>query len=133
MLTHKAASLYVGPVGMGVAMAIGLFDRLDSVAMVPTHVWDAVPGDVVSSVILATAAATSAKMDINQYRDSKIGNSEDPLVVHAGVCEQLIKMSELPVEHTWCHPLLPSSKQATSKKFYCLQCSTAIHQQHMSM
>eukprot|EP00878_Enallax_costatus_P005649 GHUV01005923.1.p1 GENE.GHUV01005923.1~~GHUV01005923.1.p1 ORF type:complete len:571 (+),score=168.70 GHUV01005923.1:688-2400(+) len=73
-----------GPVGMGVAMAIGLFDRLESVAMVPTHVWDAVPGDVVSSVILATAAATAAKVDFNQYRNSKIGSSEDPPVVHAG-------------------------------------------------
>eukprot|EP00878_Enallax_costatus_P030106 GHUV01032744.1.p2 GENE.GHUV01032744.1~~GHUV01032744.1.p2 ORF type:complete len:129 (-),score=39.27 GHUV01032744.1:226-612(-) len=70
---------------MGVAMAIGLFDRLESVAMVPTHVWDAVPGDVVSSVILATAAATAAKVDFNQYRNSKIGSSEDPPVVHAGV------------------------------------------------
>lgn len=73
-----------GPVGMGVAMAIGLFDHLDSVAMVPTHVWDAVPGDVVTSVILATAAATAAKMDIHEYKTSRIGKQDDPLVVHAG-------------------------------------------------
>lgn len=33
-----------GPIGMGIAMAVGLFDKLESVAMVPTHVWDAVPG-----------------------------------------------------------------------------------------
>jgi hypothetical protein len=33
-----------GPIGMGIALAVGLFDRLESVAMVPTHVWDAVPG-----------------------------------------------------------------------------------------
>ncbi|KAF8068303.1 L-aspartate oxidase [Scenedesmus sp. PABB004] len=70
-----------GPVGMGVAMAVGLFDRLESVAMVPTHVWDAVPGDVVCSAILATAAATAARVAVNQYANARPG---DPLVVHAG-------------------------------------------------
>lgn len=81
---------YAGPVGMGVAMAIGLFDHLDSVAMVPTHVWDAVPGDVVTSVILATAAATAAKMDIHEYKTSRIGKQDDPLVVHAGMHQHLL-------------------------------------------
>eukprot|EP00879_Flechtneria_rotunda_P009277 GHRR01009712.1.p1 GENE.GHRR01009712.1~~GHRR01009712.1.p1 ORF type:complete len:439 (+),score=125.12 GHRR01009712.1:755-2071(+) len=76
--------LLAGPIGMGVAMAVGLFDRLDSVALVPTHVWDAVPGDIVSSVILATAAATAAQIEINRYKNSTIGSNEDPLVVHAG-------------------------------------------------
>jgi hypothetical protein len=31
--------LHAGPVGMGVAMAVGLFDKLESVVMVPTHIW----------------------------------------------------------------------------------------------
>lgn len=69
---------------MGVAMAVGLFDRLESVAMVPTHVWDAVPGDVVSSVILAAAACTSAGVTVNEYQSSPYGSNNDPLVVHAG-------------------------------------------------
>lgn len=69
---------------MGVAMAIGLFDYLDSVAMVPTHVWDAVPSDVVTSVILAAAAATAAGVGVNEYQDSAVGSNEDPMIVHAG-------------------------------------------------
>jgi len=73
-----------GPIGMGVATAIGLFDCLESVAMVPTHVWDAVPGDVVTSAILAAAAATSAGLNINEYKDSRIGSNADPMIVHAG-------------------------------------------------
>ncbi|KAF6257117.1 male sterility protein-domain-containing protein [Scenedesmus sp. NREL 46B-D3] len=73
-----------GPVGMGVAMAVGLFDKLSSVAMVPTHVWDAVPGDVVSSVILAAAAATSAGLTINEYADEAAEAAGGPLIVHAG-------------------------------------------------
>jgi hypothetical protein len=70
---------------MGVAMAIGLFDYLDSVAMVPTHVWDAVPSDVVTSVILAAAAAVCAGLNINEYKDSPIGDNTDPMIVHAGL------------------------------------------------
>jgi hypothetical protein len=70
---------------MGVAMATGLFDYLDSVAMVPTHVWDAVPSDLVTSVILAAAAAVCAGVHINEYKDSPIGNNADPMIVHAGV------------------------------------------------
>eukprot|EP00882_Tetradesmus_deserticola_P013375 GHRQ01014200.1.p1 GENE.GHRQ01014200.1~~GHRQ01014200.1.p1 ORF type:complete len:468 (+),score=166.28 GHRQ01014200.1:148-1551(+) len=73
-----------GPVGMGIAMAVGLFDKLESVAMVPTHVWDAVPGDVVCGVILAAAAATCARMDINMYSDAVPACKADPMVVHAG-------------------------------------------------
>lgn len=69
---------------MGVAMAIGLFDVQESVAMVPTHVWDAVPSDVVTSVILAAAAATLAGIKINEYQDSPIGSNSDPMIVHAG-------------------------------------------------
>lgn len=69
---------------MGVAMAIGLFDVKESVALVPTHVWDAVPSDVVTSVILAAAAATLAGLKINEYKDSTIGSNSDPMIVHAG-------------------------------------------------
>lgn len=73
-----------GPIGMGIAMAVGLFDRLESVAMVPTHVWDAVPGDVVSGVILAAAAATAARMAINEYAAECPAAAADPMIVHAG-------------------------------------------------
>ncbi|WIA39152.1 hypothetical protein OEZ86_005280 [Tetradesmus obliquus] len=73
-----------GPVGMGVAMAVGLFDKLESVAMVPTHVWDAVPGDVVSSVILTAAAATAAGLSINEYAADAPESVGGPLIVHAG-------------------------------------------------
>lgn len=69
---------------MGVAMAVGLFDKLESVAMVPTHVWDAVPGDVVSSVILAAAAATAAGLSINEYAGDAPESVGGPLIVHAG-------------------------------------------------
>lgn len=69
---------------MGVAMAVGLFSSLDSVAMVPTHVWDAVPGDVVSSVVLAAAAATSAGAGINEYKADAPESAKEPMVVHAG-------------------------------------------------
>jgi hypothetical protein len=53
--------------------------------MVPTHVWDAVPSDVVTSVILAAAAATAAGVQINEYPESKFGSNADPMIVHAGV------------------------------------------------
>jgi hypothetical protein len=46
MRTVPMLLLLPGPIGMGIALAVGLFDRLESVAMVPTHVWDAVPGAV---------------------------------------------------------------------------------------
>lgn len=71
---------------MGVAMAIGLFDSLDSVAMVPTHVWDSVPGDMVTSVVLAASAAMAAGVRINEYKDSSIGSNDDPMIFHAGAC-----------------------------------------------
>lgn len=42
------------------------------------------PGDVVTSAILAAAAATSAGLKINEYKDSPIGSNTDPMIVHAG-------------------------------------------------
>lgn len=69
---------------MGVAIAIGLFSGLGSVAMVPTHVWDAVPGDVVSSVVLAAAAATAAGVKINGYVSERPESEDDPMIIHAG-------------------------------------------------
>lgn len=66
---------------MGVACAIGLFSTLSSVAMVPTHVWDAVPGDLVSAVILAAAAATAAQVHIDGYGDRDVKTA--PLILHA--------------------------------------------------
>jgi hypothetical protein len=42
---------------MGAAVAIGFFPALSAHAVNPYSVWDAVPGDLVASAILATAAA----------------------------------------------------------------------------
>jgi len=50
---------YAGPSGMGAAVAIGFFPRLSAHAVNPYSVWDAVPGDMVASAILATAAAVA--------------------------------------------------------------------------
>lgn len=51
---------WAGPIGAAAAMAIGMFDSVDSVASQPTGVWDIVPCDLVASSILAAAAAVSA-------------------------------------------------------------------------
>jgi hypothetical protein len=50
---------YAGPSGMGAAVAIGFFPYLSAHAVNPYSVWDAVPGDLVASAILATAAAVA--------------------------------------------------------------------------
>lgn len=41
-------------------MAVGMYDKLSSVALQPTSVWDVVPADMVAANILAAAAAVSA-------------------------------------------------------------------------
>jgi hypothetical protein len=51
---------WAGPSGMGAAVAIGFFPSLSAHAVRPYSVWDAVPGDLVASAILATAAAVGA-------------------------------------------------------------------------
>ncbi|GBF97474.1 hypothetical protein Rsub_10397 [Raphidocelis subcapitata] len=51
---------WAGPSGMGAAVAIGFFPSLYAHAVDPYSVWDAVPGDLVASAILATAAAVAA-------------------------------------------------------------------------
>jgi hypothetical protein len=51
---------WAGPSGMGAAVAIGFFPALSAHAVQPFSVWDAVPGDLVASAILATAAAVGA-------------------------------------------------------------------------
>lgn len=94
---------------MGVAMAIGLFNGLGSVAMVPTHVWDAVPGDVVSSVVLAAAAATAAGVGIKEYRLEEPESLRDPLIVHAGEEALLLRQSKIDTyqhTHTQLHTFL---------------------------
>uniref|UniRef100_A0A383VYV1 Fatty acyl-CoA reductase n=1 Tax=Tetradesmus obliquus TaxID=3088 RepID=A0A383VYV1_TETOB len=54
------AGNWAGPIGGAAAMAIGMFDCLESVASQPNGVWDIVPCDLVASAIIAAAAATSA-------------------------------------------------------------------------
>ena len=54
------AGNWAGCIGAGAAMAIGLFDCLDSVASQPLGVWDIVPSDLVGSAIIAAAAAVAA-------------------------------------------------------------------------
>jgi hypothetical protein len=51
---------YAGLIGASAAMAIGMYDKLSSVALQATGVWDVVPADLVGSSILAAAAAVSA-------------------------------------------------------------------------
>lgn len=72
--------------------------------MVPTHVWDAVPSDVVTSVILAAAAATAAGVLINEYQDSKYGSNADPMIVHAGAsvrCPPVVRSLSLAHARQW--------------------------------
>ncbi|KIZ01368.1 Fatty acyl-CoA reductase 1 [Monoraphidium neglectum] len=51
---------YAGLSGMGAATALGFFPAASAYAVNPHSVWDAVPGDLVASAILATAAAVAA-------------------------------------------------------------------------
>ena len=55
-----ACSNWAGPSGVGAAIALGFFPALSAHAVDPMSVWDAVPGDLVASAILATAAAVAA-------------------------------------------------------------------------
>ena len=66
-----SASL-AGPGGLGLAQAVGFFDRLGSVAAAPTHVWDVVPGDQVAATVVAAAAATSARVMIDGYEPDSV-------------------------------------------------------------
>jgi nucleoside-diphosphate-sugar epimerase len=51
---------FAGPLGAAAAAATGLYGPLAGVASSAMGVWDIVPGDMVASVILGTAAAASA-------------------------------------------------------------------------
>lgn len=142
---HADCVLPAGPIGMGVAMAIGLFDVQESVAMVPTHVWDAVPSDVVTSVILAAAAATMAGVSINEYKDSTIGSNADPMIVHAGAlllhAVRLGSQLQGAVCAVWhlgpcmssCLPSFQSSAQLNTRMaaFRAAALPTCRHQHHL--
>jgi hypothetical protein len=80
---HKCCDCRTVQVGLALAMAIGMFDCIDSVALVPTHVWDAVPSDVVTSAILAAAAAVCAGLDLRCIGPAS-SSSADPFIIHAG-------------------------------------------------
>lgn len=69
-----------GVTGFSITLALGLYDRPDSVALAPTHVWDIVPGDLVSSAILATAAAVSAGIanELNRGTATRGLGAEEP-------------------------------------------------------
>lgn len=86
-----------------------MFDHLDSVAMVPKHVWDAVPSDVVMSAILATAAAMCAGLDaVGGCIHPTANSTADPFIVHAGAmmcraaCESLIRYQHHSLEYGLC-------------------------------
>lgn len=51
---------WAGLIGASAAMAVGMYDKLSSVSLQPTSVWDVVPADMVAANILAAAAAVSA-------------------------------------------------------------------------
>ncbi|KIY94228.1 Fatty acyl-CoA reductase 1 [Monoraphidium neglectum] len=63
-----------GPGGQALAQAVGLYDTLDSFAMMPTNVWDVVPADMVAAAVVSTAAATSARVHIDGYFDPAISD-----------------------------------------------------------
>lgn len=65
---------WAGPIGAGAAMAVGLFDCLESVASQPMGIWDIVPADLVASSILAAAAAVSAGVAAAISRATKSGS-----------------------------------------------------------
>eukprot|EP00878_Enallax_costatus_P011041 GHUV01011531.1.p1 GENE.GHUV01011531.1~~GHUV01011531.1.p1 ORF type:complete len:571 (+),score=148.68 GHUV01011531.1:338-2050(+) len=65
---------WAGPIGAGAAMAIGMFDCLESVASQPMGIWDIVPADLVASSILAAAAAVSAGVGAAISRATKSGS-----------------------------------------------------------
>ncbi|WIA40444.1 hypothetical protein OEZ86_013801 [Tetradesmus obliquus] len=65
---------WAGPIGAGAAMAIGLFDCLESVASQPMGVWDIVPADLVASSIIAAAAAISAGVAASISRATRSGS-----------------------------------------------------------
>jgi hypothetical protein len=76
---------WAGPIGAGAAMAIGLFDCLESVASQPMGVWDIVPADLVASSIIAAAAAISAGVAASISRATRsgsiVGSAADAAVV----------------------------------------------------
>ncbi|KAF6261123.1 male sterility protein-domain-containing protein [Scenedesmus sp. NREL 46B-D3] len=65
---------WAGPIGAGAAMAIGMFDCLESVASQPMGVWDIVPADLVASSIIAAAAAISAGVAASISRATRSGS-----------------------------------------------------------
>ncbi|KAF8055926.1 fatty acyl-CoA reductase [Scenedesmus sp. PABB004] len=76
---------WAGPIGAGAAMAIGLFDCLQSVASQPMGVWDVVPADLVASSIIASAAAVAAGVGAAISRVTRsggiVGSASDAAVV----------------------------------------------------
>jgi hypothetical protein len=64
---------WAGPIGAGAAMAIGMFDCIESVASQPMGVWDIVPADLVASSIVAAAAAISAGVAASISRATRSG------------------------------------------------------------
>eukprot|EP00879_Flechtneria_rotunda_P002270 GHRR01002461.1.p1 GENE.GHRR01002461.1~~GHRR01002461.1.p1 ORF type:complete len:664 (+),score=233.63 GHRR01002461.1:802-2793(+) len=76
---------WAGPIGAGAAMAIGMFDCLESVASQPLGTWDVVPADLVGSVIIATSAAVSsgvgAAISGSTGSGSVVGTAVDAAVV----------------------------------------------------
>lgn len=58
----------VGPIGLAMAYCVGLYDRLASMALKATNVWDVIPGDLVACGILGAAATTAAGIPIDADR-----------------------------------------------------------------
>jgi hypothetical protein len=63
---------------MGAAVAIGFFPALSAHAVNPYSVWDAVPGDLVASAILGTAAAVAAGLQSEIVAATGCGAWEGP-------------------------------------------------------
>lgn len=51
---------WAGPLGIGAALAVGMVPAQGIISAEPHNVWDAIPGDLVASIIIATGAAVAA-------------------------------------------------------------------------
>lgn len=90
---------WAGPIGAGAAMAIGMFDCLESVASRPMGIWDIVPADMVASIILAAAAAVCTGVGATISRATKSGSIAGTAADSAVVLGQPHPFSQAPRLH----------------------------------
>jgi hypothetical protein len=79
-------------VTVAAALAIGFYHSLGCVSSQPLHVWDIMPGDMVSNAVLAAAAATAANIDfpIPTASAAATAKAADPAIAGASKRPMLI-------------------------------------------